>query len=210
MILKEIFVKLFILSILSVNSCSDKGKQKEVVASTDDTIVSQQDLFLAKSKPINYIKGIEKGNRKKFIISFDTSKHILQDGFTLYKMNVTDRSDSLYLGLKEDVVYTYDGTKHYLDKTFILNSKNKNYYSFFCGNDYRVDSLSVDVVNVNKEDVYTFYMSKLTDQQGDDYFYYEGKSPKETFRKIVFSKSKGVISAELYDREKKEIYVTTD
>ncbi len=198
------------LLILYVNGCSDKDNRKESVSSTNDVMVSQQDSFLINSKQISHIESVDKRNRERFMISFDKTKYIFKDGFTLYKMNVTDRSDSLYFGLKENTIYTFDETKNYLDKTFVLNSKDKNYYSFFCGNDYRVDSLSVNRDTLNQEDVYTFYISKLTDQQGDDYFYYEGESPKKIFREIVFSKSRGIISAKLYDIEKKETYVTLD
>lgn len=198
-----------LLLIFAVNGCSNKDNRHRDIM-IKDKVAIQKDSFLSALKPIEYIKNIETGEVERFVISFDTTKHILKDSVILYKIKVTDKSDSLYLGLKDDIIYMYDETKKYMDKAFILKSENKNYYSFFCGNDYRVDSLKIDNNNLHGEDVYNFYMTKLTSQQGHDYFYDTGEYPNKVFRKIVFSKRSGIISAELYDREKGESYLTTD
>jgi len=165
--------------------------------------------FLKNYKPITHIKNVTTGQIEEFHININKEDSIIEDGIKFYNINIKGFGNNIYIGFNKNIIYTFDKSKSYSDKTFILKPNQLRYYSFFCGYDYRVDKTSFDELDVEKKDtIYMFDMSKLKDSKGSDYFYDSGEYPENIFKKVTFSKEEGIIEATIYNERTNETYIT--
>lgn len=200
--------KFYILFFLVIYSCGSKqNKETEIVNSYINH--RPHNDFLKHYEPLYYIKNTNSGLIEKFQILIDTNDILTQDDIKFYKINITDFSDSIYVGLNKNILYTYNQPVKYLDQSLILRSNNKSgYHSYLFGFDYRIDEMTSRFDGNENDTIYEFSMSKLIDQEGSDYFYDAGEFPNKVFQKIEFSKKRGIIKAVLFDIKTKETYET--
>lgn len=202
--------KFYIILFLIINSCG--LNQKKDTGMIDSNInITQSNDFLKNYKPINHIKNVKSERVEKFHIIINKQNTLLKDDIKFYKIDITGFSDSIYVGLNKNILYTYDSSKKYLDKALVLDSNSeKGYYSFFCGFDYRIDKISSEYEIEENDTVYDFSMTKLKSKKGSDYFYYSDESPSKVFQRVIFSKKRGIIEAVFYDVETNKTYITID
>lgn len=175
---------------------------------TTNKVDSLKNDFLSSYKPIQYLKNIRTNKVEKFKISINLDSVKKWDGKFFYKITLTGYTDSLYIGFDKNIVYSYDESRYYADKSFILEANNSSYYSFFCGYDYRVDKTESEFDFIEKDTVYKFYMTKLTDNKGSDYIYYAGEYPDKVFKEVYFSKKRGIIKIIFSDKNTNDLYIT--
>lgn len=200
--------RFYIILFLLIYSCGSKQKKDSEIANSHLKI-NHYSNFLKKYEPIYYIKNVDSGLIEKFQILIDTNNILTKDDIKFYKIDITSFSDSIYIGLRHNILYTYNQSVKYLDQSLILRSNDKSgYYSYLFGFDYRIDEMTSRFDSNENDTIYEFSMSKLMDEEGTDYFYYAGEFPNKVFQKMVFSRKRGIIKAVLFDIKTKEAYET--
>lgn len=194
-----------LILLISFYSCNINTKKN----TDNDTVTLNSKIFMSSFKTITELRSLKTGKIRKFKILIKRKDTIRRNGIIFFKLKINDHSDSLYIGLKDNIVYSFDLSKHYLDKSLVLKSGiQKGYYSFLFGLDYRIDDVDKYYDGLDKDTIFNFKVTKLINKKESDHFYYSNDECSLYFERITFSKLYGIKEATLYDKSTGEKYIT--
>lgn len=178
---------------------------------SDRDIYNLKENYFDNTEIIKRVKNIKTNQIKDFLIQIDTTNTFEIDGILFSRINIQSYGDSIYFGSKKRTLYTYDMNLNYYEKMFSLNNVEFDYTSFLAGIWYNVDYTSVSYDSKLLDSIYTYNLSIPKFDNQSDHIIVDNKdykSPNFIFRKIVFSKKLGIISAVILDKESNNLYST--
>ena len=142
------------------------------------------------SKAIN-----QNGELANFEFKIDTLEKINDVKFykdlEFYKLNLSFY-DSIYIGKRNDTIFTFDSGLNFVEILLILNKENKS-------NLGRIgDDFGIELLNSN-DSIYNFKLNELIDSNSHDVLYEAPKYPEKIIREIKTDLTGKIIEIKIKD-----------
>ncbi len=129
-----------------------------------------------------------------FTFNIDTLNKIVYDKTDFYKLNIT-AYDSIYLGKRNDTIFSYD-QKISFKEIFVVLNKEKSEYLGRLGRDFRID-----LINYN-DSIFHYSFNKIVDtDKNDDHIMIGFEYPELTISKMKIRKSGKIVDLTIEQTE---------
>jgi len=181
--MKNEILKKYLLIFLILISCKTQTESKKTVSSQSD--------FL-KSKKFEQVKN-QFGELTNFTFEIDTLNKIKYDNTDFYKLNLTSY-DSIYIGKRNDTIFSFDQTIKFREIFVILNKKNRGNLSRL-RTDYRVR------LDNYQDSLFKFSFGKIKNGNFGDYIIMGFKYPNLTISKMDITKNGKIVDLIIEQKE---------
>ncbi|TYP99340.1 hypothetical protein C7447_102662 [Tenacibaculum adriaticum] len=179
---KTFYKTILLLIFVFIFSCKNK---------TNTRVISNG---LKQSLSFNKVKNQDDG-LSDFTFQIDTTDVIKNLKFykniEFYKLNLTNY-DSIFIGKRNDTIFTYDSGLNFVEVFLILNKKNHHNLGRL-GNDFSVELLK------SNDSTFHFSLSKLKDRNDDCVIFIAGDYPKKTISSITTDINGKIIDIKIND-----------
>ncbi len=170
---------IYLLIFIILSSCKTTTESNKVELTQSD--------FL-KSKTFNQAKN-QFGKLTDFIFEIDTLNKIIVDKTDFYELNLTSY-DSIYIGKRNDTIFSFDQSIEFKEIFVILNKENTGNLGRL-GTDYRVS------LNGFKDSIYNYSFGKIENGTFDDHIIMGYEYPELTISNMSITEKGKIIDLKI-------------